>query len=51
MVLRARCAGCGEPISAMYPLVEATTAIIFGAAMYTFGLTPLLPVRLLSQAP
>jgi len=47
MVLRARCAGCGEPISAMYPLVEATTAIVFGAAMYTFGLTPLLPVRLL----
>ena len=47
MVLRARCAGCGEPISAMYPLVEAATAIVFAAAMYTFGLTPLLPVRLL----
>ena len=31
----------------MYPLVEATTAIVFAAAMYTFGLTPLLPVRLL----
>jgi leader peptidase (prepilin peptidase)/N-methyltransferase len=47
MVLRARCAGCGEPISPMYPLVEAATAITYAAAMYTFGVTPLLPVRLL----
>lgn len=34
-VLRARCAGCGLPISARYPLVEAGTILIFLAAAWT----------------
>jgi leader peptidase (prepilin peptidase)/N-methyltransferase len=29
LVLRGRCAACGSPISARYPLVEAGTAIVF----------------------
>lgn len=45
--LRARCAGCGEPISPMYPAVEATTALTFVAAYAVFGPTPLLAARLL----
>jgi leader peptidase (prepilin peptidase)/N-methyltransferase len=31
-VLRAKCRGCGEPISAMYPAVEAATGAIWLAA-------------------
>lgn len=31
MALRGRCAGCGEPISARYPLVELATALLFAA--------------------
>lgn len=29
LILRARCAGCGLPISARYPLVEAATTLLF----------------------
>ena len=47
IVLRARCAGCGLPISPMYPLVELTTALAFAAAYLIYGPTPLLLVRLL----
>jgi leader peptidase (prepilin peptidase)/N-methyltransferase len=47
LALRARCAGCGERISVMYPLVELLTAVVFVAAYFKFGLTPLLAVRLL----
>ncbi len=47
MVLRGRCRTCGSPISIQYPLVEAVTGALFLAGYYTFGLTPLLPVRLL----
>jgi leader peptidase (prepilin peptidase)/N-methyltransferase len=32
LVLRAKCRGCGEPISAMYPAVEAATGAIWLAA-------------------
>ena len=31
VVLRARCRGCGAPIAARYPLVEAATAALFAA--------------------
>jgi leader peptidase (prepilin peptidase)/N-methyltransferase len=31
LVLRGRCATCGEPISARYPLVEALTGAVFAA--------------------
>lgn len=30
VLLRARCRNCGQPISAQYPLVELSTAFIFG---------------------
>ena len=46
IVLRARCAGCGQRIAAMYPLVELVTAVAFVAAWRAFGLTPLLAARL-----
>jgi leader peptidase (prepilin peptidase)/N-methyltransferase len=46
-VLRGRCRTCGSPISIQYPLVEAVTGALFLAAYFSFGLTPLLFVRLL----
>jgi leader peptidase (prepilin peptidase)/N-methyltransferase len=39
--LRARCRACGEPISARYPLVEASTGGLALLALATFGPTPL----------
>jgi leader peptidase (prepilin peptidase) / N-methyltransferase len=47
IVLRARCRTCGAPISAMYPLVEVTTALVFVGGYFVYGATPLLAVRLL----
>jgi leader peptidase (prepilin peptidase) / N-methyltransferase len=47
IALRGRCAGCGGRISAMYPLVEVTTAATFVAAWHSFGPTPLFASRLL----
>ena len=46
-VLRARCRTCGSRISTRYPIVELTTGALFLAGYFAFGLTPLLPVRLL----
>jgi leader peptidase (prepilin peptidase) / N-methyltransferase len=37
LALRARCAHCGEPISARYPLVEAACGALFVAAGLRFG--------------
>jgi leader peptidase (prepilin peptidase)/N-methyltransferase len=34
LILRARCAGCGLPISARYPLVEAAVLVLFLALAY-----------------
>jgi leader peptidase (prepilin peptidase) / N-methyltransferase len=45
--LRGRCRTCGAAISAMYPIVEALTGAIFVAGYAIYGLTPLLPARLL----
>jgi leader peptidase (prepilin peptidase) / N-methyltransferase len=39
ILLRARCRGCGLPISVQYPLVELLVAIIWAWAAYTFGPT------------
>ncbi len=35
--LRGRCAGCGKPISARYPLVEFATALLSGITAWHFG--------------
>ena len=39
LLLRARCRGCGEPISMMYPLIELATAAIWGYMTWRHGLT------------
>lgn len=47
LLLRGRCRHCGEPISSMYPLVEATTGLVFALQYWQLGWQPLLAVRLL----
>lgn len=39
LVLRGKCSACGARISARYPLVEATTALLFAACAWQFGAT------------
>src|SRR5579863_6033072 len=39
LALRGRCAFCRQPISPVYPLVEALTAILFVLAFREFGPT------------
>jgi leader peptidase (prepilin peptidase) / N-methyltransferase len=39
MLLRGRCRNCGIGISAQYPLVEITTAVLWVAAFLRFGLS------------
>jgi leader peptidase (prepilin peptidase)/N-methyltransferase len=39
LILRARCRGCGEPISVQYPLVELATAGIWGYMAWRYGVT------------
>jgi len=45
LALGGRCRTCRAPVSAMYPIVETVTGILFGAAMYWYGPTPLGVVR------
>lgn len=47
IVLRGRCRTCREPISPMYPIVEAVTGAVFVAGYLIYGWTPLLAARLL----
>ncbi len=37
LILRGKCAGCGTRISPMYPMIEATTAVLWGAAAALLG--------------
>ena len=46
LLLRGRCAHCRRPISPSYPLVEATTALLFVALTARFGPSPVLPAYL-----
>jgi leader peptidase (prepilin peptidase)/N-methyltransferase len=39
MWLRGKCRACGAPISAMYPLIELATGLLFVAAFLEFGIT------------
>jgi leader peptidase (prepilin peptidase)/N-methyltransferase len=47
VILRGRCRTCGQHISLMYPLVELLTAAVFVATYAAFGVSWLLPIRLL----
>jgi leader peptidase (prepilin peptidase)/N-methyltransferase len=38
--LKGRCAGCGQRISARYPVVEALTGLLFAACAWKFGAQP-----------
>jgi leader peptidase (prepilin peptidase)/N-methyltransferase len=38
LFLRGRCAGCGARISPMYPAIEGTTALLWGASVALLGL-------------
>lgn len=40
LALRGRCSACAARISSRYPLIEAATALLFGAASLKFGWTP-----------
>ncbi len=40
LVLRGKCAGCGQRISPRYPLVELLTGLLSAYAAWHFGLTP-----------
>ena len=46
LMLRGRCADCGNPISPRYPLVEAGTAVLFVAVAAKFGFSWELPAYL-----
>lgn len=39
LVLRAKCRGCGLPISAQYPLIEVTVGVIWVLTVWHFGIT------------
>jgi leader peptidase (prepilin peptidase)/N-methyltransferase len=47
VVLGGRCRTCRAPVSAMYPIVEATTALAFIGGYLLYGITPLGVVRVL----
>jgi leader peptidase (prepilin peptidase)/N-methyltransferase len=46
LVLRGRCRTCKHPIGVQYPIVEAITAVMFGAAWWYYGPGLLLASRL-----
>ena len=50
VLLRGRCAFCGEPVSARYPSIELLTGIVFALHAFVFEPGPLLLVRLVFAA-
>jgi leader peptidase (prepilin peptidase)/N-methyltransferase len=50
LLLRGRCAGCRNPISVQYPIVELVTGLVFAAFAWRFGPTLLLVDRLIFAA-
>src|SRR5262245_48137335 len=44
LLLRGRCRSCGERISALYPLLELTTAVLVAAAVWRYVDEPWLAV-------
>ena len=46
LLLRGRCRDCGEPIARRYPIVEAATGVLFGAAAWSTGVSWVLPALL-----
>ena len=50
LLLRGRCRACGGPISARYPLVEATTSVLFATAALRYGYDAALPALLVLLA-
>jgi leader peptidase (prepilin peptidase)/N-methyltransferase len=47
LLLRGRCAACGNRISIVYPLIEAATGALFALHYWRFGWEPILVPRLL----
>jgi leader peptidase (prepilin peptidase)/N-methyltransferase len=39
LILRGKCRSCGLPISAMYPMIELLTGLLFVACYLSFGIT------------
>src|SRR5688500_2717385 len=39
ILLGGKCRGCREPISALYPLVELATAVLWGVMAWRYGLS------------
>jgi len=50
LLLRAKCRHCGQPISWVYPLVEAVTGALFLFVFWRFGFTLASPVYMLLAA-
>jgi leader peptidase (prepilin peptidase) / N-methyltransferase len=50
LLLRGRCAFCGEPVSVRYPAVELLTGVVFALHAFVFEPSPLLLVRLVFAA-
>jgi len=48
LFLRGKCSVCKSKISSQYPLVEFTTGLLFVLSFMRFGLSPMLPIYMLT---